>query len=354
MCSVGVDPERVLARMPLALVDARGRGLRLPAGSPVNSFLLGVLAHPTWSLAERLHLLLAALRWTAGGFRCEPDRSVAALCAALPGRVQRELVEPLCVAALNTEAAQASAAVFLRVLRDALFSGRGSADLLLPRQPLGELLPDAALRWLRTQGARVRLGQRVQSLDAAGTGWQLDGEAFRHVVLACSAREAARLARPVDAAWADQAAGFGYEPIITAWIDAPVVQASFPMIALADGPAQFAFDLGALGQRPGRMSLVVSGARQWVDAGQGALEAALQAQVREQLATVLPNGWRLAQVFIEKRATFRCTPGLRRPHAALAPGLRAAGDYVQGPYPATLEGAVRSGEAALEGMRQGR
>ena len=49
---------------------------------------------------------------------------------------------------------------------------------------------------------------------------------------------------------------------------------------------------------------------------------------------------------VEKRATFACTPGLERPGAEMAPGLYAAGDYVQGPYPATLEGAVRSGVAA--------
>jgi monoamine oxidase len=48
-------------------------------------------------------------------------------------------------------------------------------------------------------------------------------------------------------------------------------------------------------------------------------------------------------VLIEKRATFRCTPGLTRPSMHVAPGLTAAGDHVAGPYPATLEGAVRSG-----------
>ena len=52
------------------------------------------------------------------------------------------------------------------------------------------------------------------------------------------------------------------------------------------------------------------------------------------------------QTVIERRATFACTPGLLRPPAAIAPDLWAAGDYVEGPYPATLEGAVRSGIAA--------
>jgi predicted NAD/FAD-dependent oxidoreductase len=53
------------------------------------------------------------------------------------------------------------------------------------------------------------------------------------------------------------------------------------------------------------------------------------------------------QTVVEKRATFACTPGLQRPSPGIAPGLLACGDYVAGPYPATLEGAVRSGCAAV-------
>jgi monoamine oxidase len=54
----------------------------------------------------------------------------------------------------------------------------------------------------------------------------------------------------------------------------------------------------------------------------------------------------IERVLAEKRATFKCVPGLRRPQTRIAPGLAAAGDYIEGPYPATLEGAVRAGEAA--------
>jgi len=57
------------------------------------------------------------------------------------------------------------------------------------------------------------------------------------------------------------------------------------------------------------------------------------------------------QTVVEKRATFACTPGLARPPATIAPGLLACGDYVAGPYPATLEGAVRSAGAALADLR---
>jgi len=53
---------------------------------------------------------------------------------------------------------------------------------------------------------------------------------------------------------------------------------------------------------------------------------------------------------VEKRATFACTPGLQRPAQDIAPGLLACGDYVDGPYPATLEGAVRSGISAAHAL----
>jgi hypothetical protein len=58
-------------------------------------------------------------------------------------------------------------------------------------------------------------------------------------------------------------------------------------------------------------------------------------------------GLKLVRVMTDKRATFSCTPGLQRPSPEVAQGLLAAGDYVRGPYPATLEGAVRSGEEAI-------
>ena len=56
------------------------------------------------------------------------------------------------------------------------------------------------------------------------------------------------------------------------------------------------------------------------------------------------------QTVVEKRATFACTPGLARPGRHVLPDLMACGDYVQGPYPATLEGAVRSGLAAARAI----
>lgn len=352
MRTVGVDPELALARLPLALIDGQGQGLKLPPGPAVSSFVRAVVDHRRWSWRERLSLLRHALMWRLSGFRCRADLTVAQWSATLPATVQRELIEPLCVAALNTPAQDASAAVMLRVLKDALFSGKGSADLLLPRQGLSDLLPAPALDWLRARGANVHLGHRVGRLVPRDRGWMLDERAFDHVILACSAREAARLAENVNAAWAAVARAFAYEPIITVWLKAPEVHAPGPMLLLQGEPAQFGFDLGQLDpSRCGEMSLVISGARHWVDAGQDHLRAAVERQLVQQWRTVLPRGWQITALATEKRATFRCTPGLERPATLIAAGLWAAGDYVEGPYPATLEGAVRSGENATAAMQ---
>lgn len=357
MRTVGVDPEAVLVRRPLALVAPDGSGLRLPAGSPVGAFLRGVLGLSAWPLGERLALLRAAAGWGLRGFRCAAGATVADLVRGLPARVREQLIEPLCVAALNTPASEASAAVFLRVLRDALFSGPGSADLLLPRVPLGDLLPRPALRWLAEAGAEVRLGSRAQALRPApqetpgAAGWLLDDEPFDAVVLACTAPEAARLSQPHAPAWAKQAAALHYEPIVTVVLACDGAAFAHPMVSLPSAPAQFAFDLGALGVAAGRFTFVISGAADWARAGREATVAAVLAQAAEAFPTgTWPVAPQVVSCMVEQRATFRCVTGLSRPGSCVAPGLVAAGDYVAGPYPATLEGAVRSGLQAVDGL----
>ena len=145
-----------------------------------------------------------------------------------------------------------------------------------------------------------------------------------------------------------------YEPIVTVYLHCAGARLALPMVALhadADAPAQFAFDLGALDGPAGVFAFVISGAREWVDRG---LEATAAATLAQALAAFPAGTWPMPpavlHVAAEKRATFRCTPGLQRPPPAVAQRLWAAGDYVDGPYPATLEGAVRSGRDAALGL----
>lgn len=146
----------------------------------------------------------------------------------------------------------------------------------------------------------------------------------------------------------------GYEPIVTVYLRSAGARLAEPMLALRSddrSPAQFVFDRSQLGGAEGVLAFVISGARDWVDRG---MQATVQATIEQAQATLAPllRG-PLQPVFtvIEKRATFRCTPGLARPATKIAPGLHAAGDYVEGPYPATLEGAVRSGLQAVRAFQ---
>ena len=384
MRQLGVDLDAALQAVPLDLRHADGCGLAVPGWAarwpqPLD-LLAAILGARGWSWRDRIALLQCSLRWRATDFACPEDLSVAGLCAGLPPRVVEELIEPLCLSALNTPLQQASAAVLLRVLRDALFgSGFGrwrGADLLLPRVDLGELLPASALRWLTSRGTGLHAGQRIGALESRQNGWQVEGERFDAVLLACPPREAARLVRTTSeqhqaqqdrddparlpaiqgADWADCADALRHEAIATVYAQALTVagkSTGLPqdrvMVALRSGPeapAQFAFDRGQLGGPAGLLAFVVSASQ-----GERAeIERQVLAQAREQLglASLQP-----LRTVVEKRATFACTPGLQRPDAAIASRLWAAGDYVAGPYPATLEGAVRSGQQAAEGLQAG-
>ncbi len=344
MADLGLDATTLLHRMPLRLQFPDGAGIAFPSlPTPLDAFA-GILRARGWSWRDKASLLLAATRWQLTGFRCAPGLSVAQLCRTLRPAVMAMLIEPLCVSALNTPADRASAQVFLRVLRDALFSESGGSNLLLPRTDLSALLPDAALAWLAQRGAQVRLGTRVQALAPAGDGWQVDGEDFDRVILACPPLEAARLVGgtglPCEA-WLAQARALQFEAITTVYVSAPGTRLDQPMLALrasgpgGDAPAQFVFDRGQLGGPEGLLAFVVSASQ----GDSAALTERVLVQARQ--LGLAPAG--AVQTIVEKRATFACLPGLQRPAAQVLPGLLACGDYVAGPYPATLEGAVRSG-----------
>ena len=365
MQRLGIEPEQVLLGTPLSLPYPDGGGLQTPAWAarwpaPLDA-VAAILTASGWSWGERLALVRASLAWQRSGFVCPPSLTVGELCRALPARAMDELIEPLCVSALNLPAAQASAQVFLAVMRDALFGqgfGRWSASaLLLPRDDLGALLPDAACRHL---GARVRLGTRVRDLQDIESGWTLAGdgwsEDFDRVIWATAASHAASTigAATGESAsstarrdWAAQTRQLDFTAITTVYAWAPDARLPAPMLALRnspDAPAQFAFDRGQL--RPddpsaqGVLAFVVSASKGERDE----LQQRVLAQAGQQLG--LPN-LQAIQTVVEKRATFACTPALKRPATAIAPGLWAAGDYIDGPYPATIEGAVRSGLAAV-------
>jgi hypothetical protein len=363
--------------------------------------LAGVCQARGWPWRDKLALLVTATRWQLAGFQCDARTTVAQLCARLPATLVECFIDPLCVSALNTPADRASGQVFLRVLKDALFGVPGGSDLLLPRVNLGDLFPHAAVNWLSApeRHADLRLGTRVTALQpsppsaahapdhtpqyptfnqgAALTpgawGWLVNGEHFDTVVLASSPSKQASsfVSNALDAAYFDESAHqqggepaktcstashsagiwvtasdkLRFEAIATvyAWCDPAGNLTSdhvLPQTMTAlhhnpSQPAQFVFDRSWLDGPKGLLAFVVSASQ----ADAHTLQAQVCAQAQVQLGLAVSP----LKTIVEKRATFACTPGLHRPHAHVAMNLVAAGDHIDGPYPATLEGAVRSG-----------
>jgi squalene-associated FAD-dependent desaturase len=348
MADLGIAADTALLRLPLTLQFPDGTGLAFPRLPAPLDALVGIARARGWSWRDKLSLLRAAVGWQVSGFRCAPELSVSQLCRTLSPAVMATLIEPLCVSALNTPADRASGQVYLRVLRDALFAESGGSNLLLPRVDLSALLPEAALAWVVQQGGEVGLGRRVQQLASVAGRWQIDGVPFDRVILACPPAEAARLVETAGLpcqVWLACTRALQFEAITTVYAFSPGARLAQPMLTLRAGapdgaaPAQFVFDRGQLGGPAGLLAFVVSAS----SADKDALTRRVLAQGERQLGL---TALQAMQTIVEKRATFACLPGLQRPAVRVLPGLLACGDYIDGPYPATLEGAVRSGLAA--------
>lgn len=371
MQQVGVDAAQLLHRAPLDLRSPDGHGLRMPPASalPAWDVLRAIWQAKGWSLSARLSLLRVAARWQRQGYRCDSGATVLQVCQGLHADILRTLITPLCVSAFNSLPEHTSGQVFLRVIHDALMAQRGGSNALVARVPLGQLLPEPAVHWLQAQGANVRLACRVQGLEplrasSPNAGWQLqldDGSLLQadRVILATPATEAARLLQGMQThlcevqhkryqRWIRLAHSLRWMPIATtyAWCALDDAARLPRMQALAGGPAQFVFSHPEQdGVQPGQRLLAFVASCS--ELPREAHEQALLEQARAELGLSLLT---LIRTLVDKRATFVCSADVQRPPMQILPGLRACGDYVEGDYPATLEGAVRSGLLAAQSL----
>ena len=340
MRRVGADPDQLLDRRPLQVRSQNGFRLALPKLPAPLNVAWGLLSARGAGLGEKL----ATAWWMEGvkrqHFQLSQDTTVADWldAAGQTGSLRRHLWEPLCLAALNTPVERASAQVFANVLRDSLGSSRqADTDLLLPRSDLGSVLPEPAGRWLSANGASLRTGHRVKSIEPSATAIAIDGEPFAAAILATAPQHAAGLCPAATIADA-------YEPIATVYLQfAPDTVLPFPLLNLGGKFGQWVVDRGN-----GLLACVQSGHGAWEALDDVALTATLLAEL------ALPGAIVWHKVIREKRATFACHPGLQRPGAATSSRqLFLAGDYTWSEYPATLEGAVRSGLRAARQLLAG-
>ena len=361
MSAVNADPARRLKRLPLELnfpgsqPPFRMRLPRLPA--PLH-LAVGLFTARGASFNEKIRAVRFMRYLQATNYQLDTDCTVNALLDrhAQHGSLRRHMWEPLCLAALNTGPENASAQIFANVLRDSLGGVRADTDLLLPAADLDQIFPLAAADFIRSRGGEIRLSTRVERIEGDRT---IAGETFDRIILATAPQHAAEFLaqRSETAAIAATLASYAYEPIATVYIGyPPTLTLPFPMLGLdaergmQDNLGQWVFDRGPLGGAHGVMGFVLSARGAWDERDNDALAATLHTELELALKKVLPKPlWH--QVIRERRATFSCCPNLPRPTAKTGhPGLWLAGDYVCAGYPATLEGAVRSGVAAAQGI----
>ena len=365
LASIGVQEEDAFLRVPLTLDVRSGTQtafkLTTPAylPAPLNQ-LIGFLCCKGLQWRERVAVIQFMLHLKKSNYQLAFDEPLAVF---LQSNQQSSnsitlLWEPLCLAALNTPINIASSKVFLNVLRDT-FKSKNSADFLLPKHDLTQLFSQPVESYFKAIGKKIILNQRVKSITPNQNGFtvfckqaltkesQANHSSFEasHVIVATSPVRLRNVITdlPKLNLVANQTESYEYQPIYTVYLQYQSnVTISAPMLGLVGGVSQWVFDRGILCGQHGLMAVIISaeGKHQLLTQHELALKVAQELKASfPQLAQAL---WH--KVIAEKRATFSCTVNLPRPaHTTPYPNLYLAGDYTYADYPATIEGAVRSG-----------
>lgn len=355
----GLDPAQVFRRLPLAL--------HMYLGSQRVS-----LVTPRW-LPAPLHLLWGLItargldwrsKWRAihwmyqlqkNGFSLAQDIPVSSLLtqARQTPLAIKTLWEPLCLAALNTPLTRASAQVFLNVLRDSFQHRRQDSDFLVATSDLTHALIQPLLTQLQARGVQVRLRTPVTAIQPFAQGCKVthtQQEVFDAVMIAVGPHQLKTIAG------APRLPQWDYQPITTIYLQfSEELRLPHPIMGLCDGWAQWLFDRGQCCDQAGLLGVVIS-AHAPFDIDKPTLVSQCLDEIKHALAS---EGMNLqeqplwTQVITEKRATFSCHPAIKRPsHQTAAERVFLAGDYVASPYPATIESAIRSGNAAAQAVSQ--
>jgi hydroxysqualene dehydroxylase len=331
--------------------------LKLPTFPAPLHLLFGVLRVPQLSLLEKIQVLLRFNKLLNTPIVEDINVCDWLASARLPKSYTQHLLEPVCLAALTTHPAQASARAFQSVLLQTFNAPADHTDLLIPTQDLGQTFPAQARQFIEQHGGKVLTRCKVQSLQFDSNGVSTinvndEQIAFDHVILATPPTVTAKLLAD-RAEFAEQCASIQqlqYEPVTTLYLQftQPVILPT-PMIGLLNGLAEWVFERATSGHAD-ILAVVISAQGEHLNMPQ----AELVQQVYDELERAICKLPELidSKLIIEKRATIQCSPGVDkiRPgtHTPLS-NLNLCGDYVyieennRPGLPSTLEGALRSG-----------
>ena len=357
MTSIGVDTDSALLRLPLTLNMHSAFSLKaknLPA--PLHLFF-GLLVAQGLNWHERFAAIRFFVWLKAKSFKLRADEPLLHLLNRKhqPEKLIKWLWEPLCLAALNTPIATASAQTYLNVLRDSFNRSKSDSDLLLPRLDLSELLATPLAKNIQNHGGKIELNTAVASVKQNDGRFSLSNAnkevfEFSHVVIATSPHHLQAITQPLGIA--TNIASFTYQPIYTVYIQYPShVKLPNAMTGFTQGFGQWAFDRGQICGQDGLVAAIISAEGPHQKLTQEALARSVIAELAVGFPDLPTPEW--CKVIAEKRATFACTADLNRPkQQTITQNLYLAGDYTEGDYPATIEGAIQSGLYAAQLVMQ--
>ncbi|MFL9982083.1 hydroxysqualene dehydroxylase HpnE [Paraburkholderia sediminicola] len=279
----------------------------------------------------------------------KPGRSVAQTMRC-NGPLWDRLLRPLFLAMLNVEPREASAELTAAMVRETLAAGGLACRPLVAKNGLGSAFIDPALRLLQHGGAAIRLGSRLTDMVFAGPGpgaGRISALNFADESIAIEANQAVVLAVPPDIAQTlvpglRSPNRFAAALNVHFAVEPPFGMAPITGLLNATADWLFAFE--------GRMSVTVHAAERLLDTSHEALAKTIWAEVA-QAANLPAEPMPAWQVVMEKRATFAALPD----QETLRPGTRTrwnnlmlAGDWTATGLPATIEGAIRSGQKAAD------
>ncbi len=260
------------------------------------------------------------------------------------GVLWERLFQPFFVGALNTEPETASAALASVLVRETFAKGGKAYRIRIAHPTLASVFVDPAIEFLTAHGARLRLGQRLRQIVFDG-----------HAAIALALPDKTIPVSPSDAVilavppWTAVelvpgiAAPDEFRAIVNAHFKLPAPAGAPSMLGVIGGTAQWIFSFAD------RISVTISNADAIVNDDREALAHTIWNDVTRALALSAPlPQW---QIVKEKRATFAATPAqaAKRPPARTNwPNLFLAGDWTATGLPATIEGAIRSGQRAAE------
>lgn len=347
---------------PEFLFHHPGRGfcsLRLPDLPPPFHLLAGITGTDLFRAPDKLRMLRAGMGLVT--FREERVRgmTVEAWLDSLgqSAETKRSFWEPLAVAIMNEHIGVASALVFMRAIRTAFLSSRGGASLAIPTVGLSELYVDPACAYIERQGGVVRCGADVTGSDEEGgrvTGVLLrEGETVKcsALILAVPSYRAPLLlpATLRDRGYIAGCASIPVSPIVSVhlWFDSDFMPRE--TLGVIGRRIQWVFNRRKICREQaggGHVSVVISAAHAFVDRENDELTRIAVEDLRSVFGADI-GSVKHAVVIREKRGTFSCTPDVERIRPGSdtpVPNLFLAGDWTDTGYPATIEGAIMSGE----------